>query len=728
MGAITTNSILKSIGTSAFRDCDQFTGDLIIPESVNEIGSSAFQNCSGFNGRLILPDNRNKFFASDKLTAINSYTFLNCTGFVGPLTLPDNGFKQVYNSAFKNCGGLEFLTRGEDQTTFGTSSFENCVGLSNILDLQGAVSNIAPFAFRNCKNLAGVKLGGKVKIINDQAFSGCSGMEGGIFLNSNITNVGESAFRDCSGLGYIESKVPVANLGQNALRIQSQPTSDKLLYVPDNKFESYRVAGNPNNYYDGNLLLRLRDNIQQTEYYNASRVPIASGVFEVIPQEWQIGNNNGHFLEIGASVNRIGNSAFRDNLNLKGTIVIPGTVKNLGVSCFTNCPNVTDFLIGEGLENIERGSFRGCNGLTNITLPESLKTVDNVSFNGCVNLNKITIPNPTRVGSLVGYKYLGLEPTFGNCHSLRSVVIGNSLPSNLSRGIIGSYAFKSCGKDVVNGTVYVLSSIDLINEYAFDGKAENGSYPWIRQLTIEAREIQPYAFRYQSNITILRLRDSVKRIRDFAFQNCTSIKQVFAKEINYVHKFAFEFCPNINFVQFGNSYDSAGGRTIFANAMRKVGQNLPNATVTIGKSINVISDAAFFGDFPWIEKLQLENINVGTSAFRNQTNLTTLTTPNATLRVIGYRAFENCSSLTSDLRLDYNGISIAANAFFGCPVGHVFLDTPINKVTATSFSNAMIGNIYVRNATSQGWTIGVGTGPGGNNVYNWNNYPAYTPN
>ena len=104
MGAITTNSILKSIGTSAFRDCDQFTGDLIIPESVNEIGGYAFQNCSSFNGILRLPSNKDKVFAFDKLTTINALTFSGCNGFVGDLKLPDNLYEPFF---------VEFVTEKE---------------------------------------------------------------------------------------------------------------------------------------------------------------------------------------------------------------------------------------------------------------------------------------------------------------------------------------------------------------------------------------------------------------------------------------------------------------------------------------------------------------------------------------------------------------------------------------------------------------------------------------
>ena len=59
---------IETIGRNAFYSTD-FTGDLIIPDSVTELKSSAFQLCNNFNGNLKL---------SNSLTKIESYTFSEC--------------------------------------------------------------------------------------------------------------------------------------------------------------------------------------------------------------------------------------------------------------------------------------------------------------------------------------------------------------------------------------------------------------------------------------------------------------------------------------------------------------------------------------------------------------------------------------------------------------------------------------------------------------------------
>lgn len=46
---------LEAIGSSAFYDCSNISGSLIIPEGVTRIGSSAFSVCNAIKGKLSLP-------------------------------------------------------------------------------------------------------------------------------------------------------------------------------------------------------------------------------------------------------------------------------------------------------------------------------------------------------------------------------------------------------------------------------------------------------------------------------------------------------------------------------------------------------------------------------------------------------------------------------------------------------------------------------------------------
>ena len=45
---------MKTIGNSTFENCSGFTGNLTIPDSVEEIGDEAFKGCSGLTGSLTI--------------------------------------------------------------------------------------------------------------------------------------------------------------------------------------------------------------------------------------------------------------------------------------------------------------------------------------------------------------------------------------------------------------------------------------------------------------------------------------------------------------------------------------------------------------------------------------------------------------------------------------------------------------------------------------------------
>jgi hypothetical protein len=52
------NDSLTTIGMSAFRDCTQLTGSLVLPPNINIVSQHAFEN-AGFTGTLTLPNSLN---------------------------------------------------------------------------------------------------------------------------------------------------------------------------------------------------------------------------------------------------------------------------------------------------------------------------------------------------------------------------------------------------------------------------------------------------------------------------------------------------------------------------------------------------------------------------------------------------------------------------------------------------------------------------------------------
>lgn len=105
------------------------------------------------------------------------------------------------------------------------------------------------------------------------------------------------------------------------------------------------------------------------------------------------------------TVTAIGTDAFlRGNSFLCSTIVLPSTVKTIGVSAFKNRPSIRNVIFSEGLEVIGAGAFEGARNLDNITLPKSLKTIQAHAFKNCPSLCNVTVLAPPAILSSDGCK------------------------------------------------------------------------------------------------------------------------------------------------------------------------------------------------------------------------------------------------------------------------------------------------------------------------------------
>ena len=98
------------------------------------------------------------------------------------------------------------------------------------------------------------------------------------------------------------------------------------------------------------------------------------------------------------TVTAIGDDAFLNDIWWLGgnsfkcsAVVIPSTVKTIGMSAFKNRTTITSVTFGEGLELIGAGAFEGNTNLSSITLPKSLKVIEAHAFKNCPNLCDVTV-------------------------------------------------------------------------------------------------------------------------------------------------------------------------------------------------------------------------------------------------------------------------------------------------------------------------------------------------
>ncbi|ADU24004.1 leucine-rich repeat protein [Ruminococcus albus] len=129
-------------------------------------------------------------------------------------------------------------------------------------------------------------------------------------------------------------------------------------------------------------------------------------------------------------VNEFGKRIFTDCKNLKD-VVLPDGITIIPESTFENCIGIESIILPDDLITIEKNAFKGCTNLTEINAPDSLTTIKNSAFMNCSKLKKTPCSEST-----VSIEFAA----FRNCTGLESVSFSNSPTS------IGSYAFAGCEK------------------------------------------------------------------------------------------------------------------------------------------------------------------------------------------------------------------------------------------------------------------------------------------
>jgi len=91
-------------------------------------------------------------------------------------------------------------------------------------------------------------------------------------------------------------------------------------------------------------------------------------------------------INLPSSIETIPEGAFAVCPSLKGTVVIPSTVKTLGHDSFADDTAITEVVIEDGVTTMEECVFEGCTSLTKATVPASVTNMDEGAFSDGTNI------------------------------------------------------------------------------------------------------------------------------------------------------------------------------------------------------------------------------------------------------------------------------------------------------------------------------------------------------
>ena len=359
---------------------------------------------------------------------------------------------------------------------------------------------------------------------------------------------------------------------------------------------------------------------------------------------------------------------------------------------------------------IGRFAFNKCSELKSVSIPNTVTSIAEYAFNNCDSLKSITLSES--VSSIS-------SEAFNGCIALEAVYCPNlEAWCNIDFSNINANPLSYGKKLFIDGSLVteliIPESITKLKDYTFRNCTSIKSVVIPNTLT----EIGSCAFDGCSSIETLNIPNSVEIIKTLAFRDCTSLTTIsIGNSVKEIWSEAFKNCSNLRTVNISDleswcniSFASDISNPLFyAHKLRLNGNSI--SPFIIPTTITNIGNYAFIGLHGLTELTIPSSVtSIGRNAFRDCINLKKILFSDS-ITTIDMFAFSGCYSL-EELIIPSSTTSIGVGAFEDCSgIQTVFIPKSLKSIGADAFEGCInINDVQIEDLSS--WcNVNVGSNP-----------------
>ena len=559
---------IETIGGDAFAVCKNLE-KVMIADSVRTIGRSAFEHCSSLK-EITLPASA-KYDTYVNSGSTTSATFVDVeaekivftkgTGEVfvpetdedwyhSNISLPwyskdslkevefEEGIEEIYAEALSGCWKVETIKIPETVKKIGDRAFANCTSWTGEVYLPPKLESIGISAFSGCsKQIGKIILLGNLRTISDSAFSN-TGIEE-VEVQDGIESIGGDAFASCKKLKRVIIADSVRTIGRSAFEHCS---SLKEITLPISaKYDTYVNGGSTTSatfvdvqaekivftkgtgevfvpetdkdWYHSNISLPWysKDSLKEVEFEEGIEKIYA----EALSGCWKV-----ETIKIPETVKKIGDRAFANCISWTGKMYLPPKLESIGASAFSGCGKQTGKvnLLGN-LKTVSESAFANT-GIEEVTVQDGIESIGEDAFASCKKLKRVIIADSVMTIGRSAFEY---------CSSLKEITlpISAKYDTYVNGGSTTSATFVDVQAEKIvftKGTGEV-----FVPETDKDWYHSNISLPWYSKDSLKEVEFEEgiekiYAEALSGcwKVETIKIPETVKKIGDRAFANCTS--------------------------------------------------------------------------------------------------------------------------------------------------------------------------------------------------------------